>query len=395
MNTIITLPAEILRLIGKLNEAGYEAYAVGGCVRDALLKRPTHDYDLTTDALPEEIHRIFQNEHIIDTGIKHGTVTVITGGIPVEITTYRTESAYHDHRHPDRVSFTRSLKEDCARRDFTINAMAYHPETGIVDWFHGMNDLQAKVIRSVNDPRERFNEDALRILRAVRFAAQLGFRIEEKTAQAVLDMKQDLQYISAERIEAELQKLLLADSPASVLDPYRSLMEVILPQLKEDAAWDETMRRIDRSEGQYAARLAVLCADVPLTAADLQKLKVTNAVRDTVLAIRQYRELPFETRADLRKAMYLLDRAYPDYLVYRCAVDKHSGTERLKELSDRIIQDGDVIRLSQLAVNGQDLLDLGYRGKEIADTLQKLLYAVMEDKVNNTRDALLGTIKER
>ncbi|MBQ6591874.1 MAG: CCA tRNA nucleotidyltransferase [Solobacterium sp.] len=395
MNTIITLPAEILRLIGKLNEAGYEAYAVGGCVRDALLKRPTHDYDLTTDALPEEIHRIFQNEHIIDTGIKHGTVTVITGGIPVEITTYRTESAYHDHRHPDCVSFTRSLKEDCARRDFTINAMAYHPETGIVDWFHGMNDLQAKVIRSVNDPRERFNEDALRILRAVRFAAQLGFRIEEKTAQAVLDMKQDLQYISAERIEAELQKLLLADSPASVLDPYRSLMEVILPQLKEDAAWDETMRRIDRSEGQYAARLAVLCANVPLTAADLQKLKVTNAVRDTVLAIRQYRELPFETRADLRKAMYLLDRAYPDYLVYRCAVDKHSGTERLKELSDRIIQDGDVIRLSQLAVNGQDLLDLGYRGKEIADTLQKLLYAVMEDKVNNTRDALLGTIKER
>ena len=395
MNTIITLPAEILRLIGKLNEAGYEAYAVGGCVRDALLKRPTHDYDLTTDALPEEIHRIFQNEHIIDTGIKHGTVTVITGGIPVEITTYRTESAYHDHRHPDCVSFTRSLKEDCARRDFTINAMAYHPETGIVDWFHGMNDLQAKVIRSVNDPRERFNEDALRILRAVRFAAQLGFRIEEKTAQAVLDMKQDLQYISAERIEAELQKLLLADSPASVLDPYRSLMEVILPQRKEDAAWDETMRRIDRSEGQYAARLAVLCANVPLTAADLQKLKVTNAVRDTVLAIRQYRELPFETRADLRKAMYLLDRAYPDYLVYRCAVDKHSGTERLKELSDRIIQDGDVIRLSQLAVNGQDLLDLGYRGKEIADTLQKLLYAVMEDKVNNTRDALLGTIKER
>lgn len=395
MNTIVTLPAEILRLIGKLNEAGYEAYAVGGCVRDALLKRPTHDYDLTTDALPEEIHRIFQDEQIIDTGIKHGTVTVITGGIPVEITTYRTESAYRDHRHPDRVSFTRSLKEDCARRDFTINAMAYHPDTGIVDWFGGMNDLQAKVIRSVNDPRERFNEDALRILRAVRFAAQLGFRIEEKTAQAVLDMKQDLQYISAERIEAELQKLLLSDSPASVLDPYRPLLEVILPQLKDDAAWDETMRRIDRSEGQYAARLAVLCADVPLTAADLQKLKVTNAVRDTVLAIRQYRELPFETRADLRKAMYLLDRAYPDYLVYRCAVDKHSGTERLKELSDRIIRDSDVIRLSQLAVNGQDLLDLGYRGKEIADTLQKLLYAVMEDTVSNTRDALLGTIKER
>lgn len=395
MNTIVTLPAEILRLIGKLNEAGYEAYAVGGCVRDALLKRPTHDYDLTTDALPEEIHRIFQNEHIIDTGIKHGTVTVITGSIPVEITTYRTESAYHDHRHPDRVSFTRSLKEDCARRDFTINAMAYHPETGIVDWFHGMNDLQAKVIRSVNDPRERFNEDALRILRAVRFAAQLGFRIEEKTAQAVLDMKQDLQYISAERIEAELQKLLLSDSPASVLDPYRPLLEVILPQLKDDAAWDETMLRIDRSEGLYAARLAVLCADVPLTAADLQKLKVTNTVRDTVLAIRQYRELPFETRADLRKAMYLLDRAYPDYLVYRCAVDRYNDTERLKELSGRIIRDSDVIRLSQLAVKGQDLLDLGYRGKEIADTLQKLLYAVMEDTVSNTRDALLGTIKER
>ena len=395
MNTIVTLPAEILRLIGKLNEAGYEAYAVGGCVRDALLKRPTHDYDLTTDALPEEIHRIFQNEHIIDTGIKHGTVTVITGGIPVEITTYRTESAYRDHRHPDRVSFTRSLKEDCARRDFTINAMAYHPDTGIVDWFGGMNDLQAKVIRSVNDPRERFNEDALRILRAVRFAAQLGFRIEEKTAQAVLDMKQDLQYISAERIEAELQKLLLADSPASVLDPYRSLMEVILPQLKDDAAWEETMLRIDRSEGQYAARLAVLCADVPFTAADLQNLKVTNTVRDTVLAIRQYKDLPFETRADLRKAMYLLDRAYPDYLVYRCAVDRYNDTERLKELSGRIIRDSDVIRLSQLAVKGQDLLDLGYRGKEIADILQKLLYAVMEDKVNNTRDALLGTIKER
>ncbi|MCR5371985.1 MAG: CCA tRNA nucleotidyltransferase [Solobacterium sp.] len=394
MNTIVTLPAEILRLIGKLNEAGYEAYAVGGCVRDALLMRPTHDYDLTTDALPEEIHRVFQGEHIIDTGIKHGTVTVITGGTPVEITTYRTESAYHDHRHPDRVSFTRSLKEDCARRDFTINAMAYHPDAGIVDWFHGMNDLQAKVIRSVNDPKERFNEDALRILRAVRFAAQLGFRIEEKTAQAVLDMTQDLQYISAERIEAELQKLLLADSPASVLDPYRSLMEVILPQLKDDAAWDETMRRIDRSGRQYAARLAVLCANVTLTAADLQKLKVTNTVRDTVLAIRQYRDLPFETRSDLRKAMYLLDRAYPDYLVYRCAVDKYSDAERLEELSGDIGRD-DVIRLAQLAVNGQDLLDLGYQGKEISDTLQKLLYLVMEDKVSNTKDALLGIIKKR
>ncbi len=394
MNTIVTLPAEILRLIGKLNEAGYEAYAVGGCVRDALLMRPTHDYDLTTDALPEEIHRVFQGEHIIDTGIKHGTVTVITGGTPVEITTYRTESAYHDHRHPDRVSFTRSLKEDCARRDFTINAMAYHPDAGIVDWFHGMNDLQAKVIRSVNDPKERFNEDALRILRAVRFAAQLGFRIEEKTAQAVLDMTQDLQYISAERIEAELQKLLLADSPASVLDPYRSLMEVILPQLKDDAAWDETMRRIDRSGRQYAARLAVLCANVTLTAADLQKLKVTNTVRDTVLAIRQYRDLPFETRSDLRKAMYLLDRAYPDYLVYRCAVDKYSDAERLEELSGDIGRD-DVIRLAQLAVNGQDLLDLGYQGKEISDTLQKLLYLVMEDKVSNTKDALIGIIKKR
>ncbi len=394
MNDVITLPEYVLRLMDMLDEAGYEVYAVGGSVRDALLGRPVHDYDLTTNALPEQMHEVFYHEHIIDTGIQHGTITVVSCGHSVEITTYRTESAYRDHRHPDTVRFTRLLKDDCARRDFTVNALAYRPDTGVTDWFRGLDDLRAKVIRSVNDPDERFNEDALRILRAVRFAAQLGFRIEEKTGEAILRHTEDLKYISAERIEAELRKLLTSDRPASVLDPYRSLMEVILPQLRDDAHWDETMRRMDRCEGRYAARLAVLTAEVTLGTEDLERLKVTNAVRDAVLAVRKHRDLPLENRADLRKAMYLLGDAYPDLLAFRCAVDHHDDAERLRQLSQIIIDDGDVTGLSQLAVNGQDLLELGYRGREISDILHRLLYAVMEDSINNRREDLLDMARK-
>ena len=389
----ISLPAGILQLIRKLNEAGYEAYAVGGCVRDALLMRLTHDYDLTTNALPEEIHGVFKDAHIIDTGIQHGTVTVIADHIPVEITTYRTESAYNDHRHPDHVSFTRSLKEDCARRDFTINAMAYHPDAGIVDHFNGMNDLQAKIIRSVNDPEERFNEDALRILRAVRFAAQLGFTIEEKTAEAVLKHREDLKYISMERTEAELQKLLMSESPASVLDPYRSLMEVILPQLRKDAAWDDTLKCMDRSERRYAVRLAVLTRNVPFTKDDLNGLKVSGEVRDCVLALRRYKDLPFCTVPDLRKAMYRTGKYYDDYLAFRTATDCWACAEELRGMSQTIRDRGDCVSLAQLAVNGNDLMDCGIQGRQISLKLEELLYAVMEERCSNNRESLLEYLK--
>ena len=388
------LPDYVLAPMRRLTDAGYEVYCVGGCVRDALLGRPVHDYDLTTSALPEQVHDVFRDAQIIDTGIKHGTVTLIIDHRPLEITTFRTESAYRDHRHPDHVAFARTLKDDCARRDFTINALAYHPDTGITDHFHGLDDLKAGIIRSVNDPSERFNEDALRILRAVRFAAQLGFRIEEKTAEAVLAKKDDLRYVSAERIEAELERLLTGQYAASVLDPYRSLMEVILPQLKNDTAWENTVSCIDRSERTFPVRLAVLLNHTETDQRTLDDLKVSGAVRDTVLVLQKYRSLPLETKIDVQKAMYLLKDRFSDYLAYRTAADCYEKKDELERIAREIRENGDCVSLTQLAVNGSDLVKEGLRGKEISVMLDHLINAVMEERCKNTRESLLEEVRK-
>ena len=207
----INIPQKAEQILRTLNEAGYEAYVVGGCVRDSILNRVPGDWDITTSALPEQVKALFHRT--VDTGIQHGTVTVMMGKEGFEVTTYRVDGEYHDGRHPDAVTFTRSLEEDLKRRDFTINAMAYHPEHGLVDLFSGMEDINRKIIRCVGDPVERFTEDALRMLRAVRFSAQLGFTVEENTKAALARMSGNLEHVSAERIQTELVKLLVSDHP--------------------------------------------------------------------------------------------------------------------------------------------------------------------------------------
>lgn len=207
----INIPQKAEQILHILNEAGYEAYVVGGCVRDSILDRVPGDWDITTSALPEQVKELFHRT--VDTGIQHGTVTVMMGKEGFEVTTYRVDGEYHDGRHPDAVTFTRSLEEDLKRRDFTINAMAYHPEHGLVDLFGGMEDINGKIIRCVGDPVERFTEDALRMLRAVRFSAQLGFTVEENTKAALARMSGNLEHVSAERIQTELVKLLVSDHP--------------------------------------------------------------------------------------------------------------------------------------------------------------------------------------
>ncbi|MBQ4122015.1 MAG: hypothetical protein IJD35_08370, partial [Clostridia bacterium] len=218
-------------LLEQLNQNGYEAFVVGGCVRDMLMGITPHDYDITTSATPDEVKRVFENYHVIETGLKHGTVTVMVNGEPVEITTYRIESTYSDSRHPDGVMFTRSLTEDLARRDFTVNAIAYNPTVGIVDPFDGQQDIQKKILRCVGIPHERFSEDALRILRLLRFASVLGFEIEAETADAAFCLKKKLVHVSAERIQVELCKLLCGKGAGKVLVEYCEILSAVIPEL--------------------------------------------------------------------------------------------------------------------------------------------------------------------
>lgn len=237
----INIPQKAAQILKTLNAAGYEAYVVGGCVRDSILDRVPGDWDITTSALPEQVKELFHRT--VDTGIQHGTVTVMMGKEGFEVTTYRVDGEYHDGRHPDAVTFTRSLEEDLKRRDFTINAMAYHPEHGLVDLFGGMEDINGKIIRCVGDPVERFTEDALRMLRAVRFSAQLGFTVEENTKAALARMSGNLEHVSAERIQTELVKLLVSDHPEKIQDAYElGITKVILPEF--DAMMETTQETL-------------------------------------------------------------------------------------------------------------------------------------------------------
>ena len=233
----INIPQKAAQILKTLNAAGYEAYVVGGCVRDSILNRVPGDWDITTSALPEQVKELFHRT--VDTGIQHGTVTVMMDKEGFEVTTYRVDGEYHDGRHPDAVTFTRSLEEDLKRRDFTINAMAYHPEHGLVDLFGGMKDIDGKIIRCVGDPVERFTEDALRMLRAVRFSAQLGFTVEENTKAALARMSGNLEHVSAERIQTELVKLLVSDHPDYLRTAWETgLTREFLPELSW--RWDES-----------------------------------------------------------------------------------------------------------------------------------------------------------
>ena len=392
------LPSYVTSVIQTLNQAGYEAYVVGGAVRSWLLGAEIHDYDVTTSADPEEVKQVFHGRKIISTGIRHGTVIVLEQGVPVEITTYRTETGYSDHRHPDEVRFTTDLEQDCARRDFTINALCYHPEEGVRDFYGGVEDLQNKKIHAVGDPRVRFEEDALRILRAVRFAAQLGFSIEENTKDALLELQESLAYVSQERITAELLKTLSAPNCGDVLCEYWSILELLIPELSEYSIEQRNriLFSIDRSPCETHVRMAILLSELKDTRkADpiLRALKLSNADRTAVLNLLETSSLPLSTRCDLRKAVNRLRVPASMYLDFRCALDPGLSHEQLSDTLAAMERDHDCCSLKQLDISGQDLKRFRLKGPEIAEALNACLLAVMEDRLPNERDDLLEYVR--
>ncbi len=399
MKKAFPLPSYVRKALRALNDVGYEAYVVGGAVRSWLLGIEIHDYDLTTSALPEEMEQVFHEQKIVETGIKHGTITVLFGRKPVEITTYRTETGYQDHRHPDHVAFTRSLKEDCARRDFTINALCYGLKDGLIDFYGGREDLQNFLIRTVGDPEQRFEEDALRVLRALRFAAQLGFEIEPETREALKKHFPDIHYVSIERVSSELEKIMAAPYVRSVLQDYLPQFLQLFPELQEydDDTWNAIMESISRSPSDSVIRMALLMdplKDPERADSILVRLKFSNSYRNQICSLLRCNDMPMNTRIDLRWLLSRLTVSFDTYLSFRCARDPELDRRALSSLYASMIHDHDCFSIKQLEVNGRDMQTLGLRGEAISIGLNTLLKEVIEDEIPNEKTALMERLKE-
>ena len=401
MTTIKLDPGAAL-LLDALHGAGHAAYAVGGCVRDSLLGLDPHDWDLCTSARPEQVMALFGEEKCIPTGLQHGTVTVKQGGRLYETTTFRTEGAYSDGRHPDAVCFVPDVREDLARRDFTINAMAYSAEEGLIDPFGGRDDLAAHLVRAVGEPERRFEEDALRILRLYRFAARFGFAIDPATGAAARALGPHLDCVSAERIQEELLKLLAAPRPGSYLEP--AVLAVVLPELEPEEQperFAELCRTIDRIEPtaeNVPARLAALLCPLGEAGARkaLRKLKCSNALTDEVTALE--REAPGTPGSEMQLTAKRLLGRYELQTIQRltalCSARHPEQTGALAALraeAERLTAENACCRVSQLAVNGRDLMAAGVRpGPGLRQVLNALLEAVITGQTPNEKDALLA-----
>lgn len=438
----IQLPDKVHHIINTLEEAGYEAYAVGGCVRDSILGRKPDDWDITTSAKPEEIKRLFPRT--VDTGIKHGTVTVLLGGEGFEVTTYRVDGVYEDGRHPSEVTFTASLKEDLKRRDFTINAMAYNARTGLVDLYGGLADIENRVIRCVGIAGERFDEDALRMLRAVRFSAQLSFRIEEATGEAVKALAPNLQKISAERIQVELVKLVTSPNPdylrtayelgitAQILPEFDLCMET--PQRHKHHCYDvgeHILHSIIEVGPDKVLRLGMLFHDIgkpqtltidpdgtthnkrhpfegeKITRKVMRRLKFDNDTTDKVTKLVLYHDYDIApTEAGVRRAINRMgeDIFAMIFTVRRADIAAQSDYMReeklakvayIEKLYSEILARKDAVTLKDLAISGNDLIAEGMPpGRQIGETLSALLERVLDDPSLNTREILLKLYKE-
>ncbi|MBQ9030584.1 MAG: CCA tRNA nucleotidyltransferase [Parasporobacterium sp.] len=407
----IEIPSPVQEILNTLRTNGYEACIVGGCVRDALLGRVPGDWDITTSALPHEVKALFRST--VDTGIQHGTVLVILNGEGFEVTTYRIDGAYEDSRHPSSVTFTRSLEEDLKRRDFTINAFALNEE-GLVDLFDGLSDLQKGLIRCVGDPAERFREDALRIMRAVRFSAQLGFEIEERTAAMIRTFSPSLAQISMERIRVEWEKTLLSDHPCLVnryagygMAPYiikNSWEKCFDPS--GDALLEELLRRREQTGFYRPLMLAAFFRNLSPEEADqaFRELKYDNRTREAVTKILRFSDLPVDPdRAGIRQQLNRMGAEtffsileMKDAMLccgaFRNGERAEAGRARItkmRETAEDIIVCGEPFQISQLAVNGKDLMEAGVpAGKKIGLFLEKILQKVMQSPTLNNKAIL-------
>lgn len=427
-------------LLARLNQRGHSAHLVGGCVRDALMGKSPHDYDVTTAALPQEIKAAFDDVSVIETGIRHGTVTVLWEGLTVEVTTHRVDGSYADGRHPDEVTFTDRLTEDLARRDFTVNAMAWSPAEGLSDPFGGQADLSAGILRAVGDPDRRFTEDGLRILRGLRFASVLGFSLEPATAAALVRQKERLCSVSAERIREEFVKLLCGKDAPSILKEFSSVITVFLPELAPQIGFDQrnfhhchdlfthTLTVLSHVPPLPHLRLAALLHDVakPETAsvdasgvghyyghaalgaqrADeiLRRLRFDNATRERIVTLIRHHDGPLEeSEGAVRKKLNKLGDLFFDYLAL-CRADtlglapefhhRIAHFDRLEGLAREILAQNPCLSVGDLAVNGNDLKALGLVGPAIGRALACLLDEVLEGRIPNVREELLARAKE-
>lgn len=437
------MPKNVDTAINLLQSAGFEAYAVGGCVRDSLLGKTPNDWDITTSAKPEDMKSVFADFHCIDTGIKHGTVTVVIDGEPLEITTFRLDGEYEDNRHPKSVTFTSNLGADLGRRDFTVNAMAYSKMTGTVDLFGGENDLKNKIIRCVGDPDRRFNEDALRILRALRFASALDFEIEEKTAQSLLKNRALLGNISEERISKELLKLVCGKGAKRILTDFAPVLFEILPELQPMYKnshdnphhcydiYEHTLIAVESIDPEPTLRFAMLLHDcgkpavkkfdengvahfyghqrisAEISAQILARLKVSNKFRDEILFLvsnhdrwelyENTEKMPrYLSKFGLDGVLKLLKVMRADVLAqspeYRYRLDQIADAE---ETAKNLAAQKPCLSLSELQINGRTLMDIGIpQGRKLGAVLAQLLDEVIDGVTKNTQEALTTRARE-
>lgn len=389
-------------LLDTLHRAGYAAYVVGGCVRDSLLGLTPHDWDLCTSALPQQVMELFGAQRCIPTGLQHGTVTVKQSGALYEITTFRTEGTYTDGRHPDEVHFVPDVREDLARRDLTINAMAYNEKEGLVDPFGGQADLQSGIVRAVGVPRQRFTEDALRILRLYRFAARFGFAIDPPTAQAAQELCAHLDCVSVERIEEELAKLLSAPAPAAYLD--KKILLVILPELSSEAlaAAKPVVDACPAGAENLPIRLAALLLSLGEDGIrrTLKRLRCSNAcIEETAVLVREaVPGVPVSLNIYARRLLgkYNLCTVQRLAALGTALQPEHAADfAALSELAEQLDADGVCCRVSQLAVNGRDLMAAGVpAGPGIRKVLEALLDGVIREEYPNERQALLAAVQQ-
>ena len=443
MDIRIQPPKEALYIVNTLQSCGYSASFVGGCVRDSLLEKVPKDWDICTSALPEEIRQVFSGRKLLDVGIKHGTVCIVFDHVPYEVTTYRVDGDYTDHRHPDDVHFVGDIRQDLARRDFTVNAMAWNPKDGLIDLFGGREDLKKKAIRCVGNPRDRFDEDALRILRALRFASTYDFVLDDATSDAVHTLYPTLDGIAAERIWQEMQKLLLGSGAGRILMDYADVFAHIMPPLKPCIGFDQRtpfhkydvyehmIRSVEACPKDSAIRLAMLLHDCGKPQAFtmdskgighahghqeksavfaegvLDRLKVDGKTRETVLDLVRYHDISI--RLDRKSLLNRLNRFGEErfrQLILVHMADDMAKADWIRENAekeykarcdalDALLKEKPCYKLSDLAIRGGDLIRLGMKpGPEMGQVLSGLLNRVMDGTLENSREALLQAAQE-
>lgn len=439
----INIPVDALTVIKTLKKAGFEAYAVGGCVRDSVMGRTPADWDVCTSAEPKQVKEVFSTCKVIDTGISHGTVTLILDEINIEVTTFRCDGDYVLHRKPERVRFVKSLAEDLSRRDFTMNAICCDGEN-ITDLVGGIKDIEQKTVRAVGDPDKRFKEDALRILRAIRFCSVLGFSLEKETEKSAYKNRWDLKFVSKERIRDELLKLLCGQNVCNVLIKYRDIIAVVLPEIRAMFdfeqntpyhyldVWQHTVKSVGEIKSDPILRLTMLLHDVgkphvlkvdrtgrahfkthpqmsvKLARGILARLKLSNDDSNRVLILIKEHDNRIE-QSDRAMRRFLSNHSFDreffeSYMAVRFAdanaqsdykrEQRISALVKLKDVGEEFLNSASAVSAKDLLINGNDLLSLGFKGKQIGDTLNALAQAVCAGEIQNDREELLSFVKE-